>query len=839
MKGNQKNHANNKLLSEYEFRKEMQHLEESIKEAGGNYDNFLKKGFADLLYNKLGVCGGAYVFANKADNRLVYLHNKKSQPDLKNTYDTFIEIPYSYYEYDDDNYKEDPEKVEKANRIQVVLDAMYIGPNYSQPLMDKNVSSPKFYLNLPHIISPQDFKRLLPFEQNLAKRRSIKFIHCTVGEVIFNLFTWRFLVRHAQIRGLHDDQSRINLKDKYVDFSQPVEEDTHDFWEEVSDMEGLPESDWLKDLDDRFDHEYIREAWTEIEEEIDKKPLLNPKGYTSYEEYRLLGLVDNQEVVTQEFLALVRYVIHIAQEHLGWKEDFLSLGKISEAQKANSNKVVSNEHALYNLYTLERELDVHFQEILGQKEKPKLRLNSIRESYDIAECLNRVVRGYLFNSIAEVKNKQSEKIAVLIKQLHTKCRFPILPYFYQIAAGDSHRPLEHLVFSVWHSQENPIEIRLANEEVKKETAVAFVLLSIKPIWQIDPGINFIKNGKGVHCHSKLSDEAYIRLFRIYEFFRFLAQPIIDSVFYGKLIKSKLEKDYFLGYLAAFSHELSKVTDNIFEYSNVPVETFFGAKTDEVIQNVRKVFADSLFKQFNEQNIKKWRIIPNPDRFLIWSNTLRVWTGRRGNQIFEIAEDANLQDILNLCNDYSLKMYVGSLFRNIGGIRMLKDVIDYSQAFDRKIDEESRSKNFTYTISKESIKGLKLQGIQFDKDTVISRQNAFLRILLACITNIYEHAKGDFSLEVDYKKGYTGELQFVFLNPCKKKPKNKTNPSLGTEPVLTTCLTYLGGRLEKFEEVSKVEELENYKTNWKKKLHLNKDLGLWETRFCFPMKQIFV
>ncbi|GJM31025.1 MAG: hypothetical protein DHS20C18_00260 [Saprospiraceae bacterium] len=822
-------------LSEYEFCKMKQKLEEAIQKADGNFEGFLKNkdyDFDQFVYRDLGICGGAYVFADAAKNQLVYLHNKSIQTGLAKEYNgiPFIEIPYNYYEYDQVFYGAHQEQIKEARKFHELLDAMYIGPRDRQPLKSPNLPSPEFYLNLPHLSSEDKLNKLLPFERHLSKNK-FEVIYCTVGEVLFNLSTWRMLVRHAQLRGLNKPDSVINFDDEYVDYAYK-----YDFWEEVLKHSSLPETQWLKDMEiKKFSRFKLFPIWKEIKKFIDEDPVKSPEGYSSYDEYSRLGMVDSKGILTRDFLSLVRYAIHVAEVHLEWEAyniDNYHL-PLATVEKDRSKKVTSNEHVLSNLYILERRLDIYFQETESPHRDYIPYLDLVRTEYSIAECLNRVIRGYLSKMST---SKEKEKIVNLLTALHQQCRFPILPYFYELAAGEYHQPKEHLVFCIWHSNQNKIPLRLANGEEKEDSSVGFVLLTLSPIWRIDKKAHFIKDGRSIHCYKELSELAYCRLFRIYDFFRFLARPIIDTVFYSRLIKKAIERDYFRDYINAFSHELSKVTDNIFELSNLSIEELFKDKTDRVLSFAKTMIPEGL--SVSNETLKKWRIIPFVDRFQTWSYTLRVWSGRRGRQVFDISEDATFHEILEKCMELSCQMRVGEFFLRAERVTSLKNIIEYDRTF-RELYEHEKEKNKIHLEMPREIANLKL--IKSDKDDIIFAQNALLRLLLAAITNILEHTTGDFHLKADWapqKVEGSPCLRLVLVNSCEAR-EEKPKKSLGTKPVISTCLNFIKGDLENFGLFEDNSDTQNRKEFWVKKLKLDiKKDDLWETSFRFPIKNIF-
>jgi len=837
-------------ISEFQFNKLLQKLEELIHRDIGPekrdpekertfYAEFLETHFSEFVYGNLGVCGGAYVLADKANNQLVSIYNKDIQERLTSAYPElpFIQVPYVAYQYDKVNYTE--KDIEEATKYRHLIDAMFIGARDRQILYHKERPSPEFYLHLPHNRTAEETSKLLPFEKYLSED-GLEVIYCTVGEVLFYLYAWRYLVRLAQLRGIN---GILKQEDAYLDYNNEGEE--HDFWTKVIRIAGLPESDW-EILLIKNQHNWkkfnIKDIWDELKRDIDQAPFRSELGYTFDHEYALMGLIDDKEMMTREFLALVRYTIHVAETRLGWEAYHMDQYSLPITQVEPGNTLITSDaHALSNLYIAERRLDIYMEDPERPHQNYYPRLEKLRYDYSIDECINRAIRQFLLGSIS--KSTRQAPISQLLSKLHQKARFPILPYFYELAASKTHFPKEHLVFCVWRTTEKDTtcDIRINNQD-KKETSVTFSLLTLKPIWQVYPKVDFIKGGKSIHYMDKLSEVAYNRLFRIYTFFRFLARPVVDGGFYSGLIKKSNERTYFQDYISAFSHEVSKITDNIFEKSNIQIADLF-RKNPHILEDMHKALPHE--EEFEFENVKDWRIIPHPSIFKTWASLLRVWSGRRGSQLFDLPEDATLKEILDECNILSLKSYVGAHFLNDEKYETMDAIILYKKKFDQKIREEGSRKSMEYYDPKTSglIKGIKM--IKGNSDEIIFSQNTFLRLLLAVITNIYEHSAAKFFLKVRLQRTLLNEfhLEFIFVNPYEKDKDQSRPKSLGTKPVITSCLQYLKSDLVHFNfDNFKDDPLGNSsKDKWLNEVFKGldtKQFELWETRFRIPLNNIF-
>ncbi|MEK7254030.1 MAG: hypothetical protein AAB316_04745, partial [Bacteroidota bacterium] len=258
-------------------------LEESRK-SGSRFENFLdRKGFNDFIYNHLGICGGAFVFADKAKDRLLYLHRREYQSKIESQFPEipFIEIPYnySYQEGEIPNWK-DTDWMPYRD----MMDAMFIGTRDMQSFMTDDPSAvPEFY---HHLYNPTEnmeaFKKRLPFEQKLSLN-GFKIIFCTVGEVLFYLYAWRLLFREVQLKGLQGVMEAGNDETEY--------REKHDFWKSVS-SSNLPEAEWKFMLENHLPAQSIRQTWDAVTDELDSAPLHQKKPYSFFpDEYVRLGII--------------------------------------------------------------------------------------------------------------------------------------------------------------------------------------------------------------------------------------------------------------------------------------------------------------------------------------------------------------------------------------------------------------------------------------------------------------------------------------------------------------------------------------------------------------------
>lgn len=847
-------------LTEYQFWKIKQKLQEALHK--GNpyvYQNIFgikpkgeeekekytfesKYDFSSALYLDMGLYSGAFAIADKAGDRLIVQYNRKYQ---KDEYEDipFIEIPtrYNYPIYD---------TIKQSDALRKVLDAMYISIRQAQSLKERTENSPEFYHYMPNLIDEKAQKSLPLFEKAMSKD-GFKFVYCTVGEVLFHLYAWRMLVRQIQVEGI---EHKVDIKkDNFENFNI----NNYDFWEEVSGTH-LPEDDWIKKLRTKFKDQVVITSNGEkipLENEWDKykENVYDNRNYNGtfrmIEEYERMGLIkkerDGTTIFTREFLEFVRYTIHVAQKKLGWDiEEIAALhGKKKSKQKDN---------ILRSLYRIERRLDIYYSE---PKKIPKFREDSgeIHSLYPtienleeyivikgkgkiqhiIEECFRIIAKHYLLQDEDGVL-QSDVSVKELLKRLHQRCRFPIIPYYFDLAVGVEHHPREHLVFCLWDSKDNPpIELESDNGTTE-ESGVIFVSLTINPIWKIKSEYHLMKNGKSIHCTAALSEESYIRIHRLYDFFRMLATPIVDKVFYGNLIKKAQEYDILEREIAAFNHELSKITANIFNASLFNLdELYIGENHSEILNQLASKV--KLPHKFTPEQVKKWAVIPNRTRFDVWAHIFKLWAGDNRSLILDFGgkHSNKLGEIIDICSKYGKQMHTASSVKNAAKEESTMGFREYEEFFDEEMEnlfDCIKSEDRETQRILEEFHLLAGNSNNLEQKESVNHKNAFLRTLIANFVNINEHCNGDYKLIISQQD--EDLLEFTFLNKYRPKFRHIEEKSRGTRPVIESCLKLIEGdsRLKCFKRVD---------SNERNRQNLRVEDGeyVWKTQFIVNISKI--
>ncbi len=813
-------------LSETRFWLMKQKIEEKIIEASRGEDKWAytrivkdSNVMKELIYSHLGICGASYVVADKEEDKIHYFHSKELQPYLMQKFSNlpFVEIPYDW-RYQSKGVKTIAKDYDEYHYL---VDAMFIQVRNEQNLISRDRPSPDFYRHLPRTKSPSR-RYLLPFEGKLAE--TFKMIYCTSGEILFFMYAWRLLVRIIQEKGFTEE---LEMDLSYETFANGG--NRYNFWEEVAKAKNYIGNSWYEGLlnQSKTNAEYIEKGiegtWNKLLKEVDHYPIENMS-----EEYKRLGLVKGNErqSATAELVSLLDYALHIAENFLGWK--YKKNEHIEYETHHWQKRTLTKQGILSYLHKLYEELDLRSQVLEEDRtfnnnsKTEQLSFETIINDYQLDYCLQKIVKSFLLQIVRKLDVTRASIKDILYK-LHLESRFPILPYYYTLAAGNSHFPKEHVVYCLWNSKNHEVNIKLSDEEEAiKESGVVFIHFTLSPIWQLNPRFNFMRNRKTKRRYSYLSEENYNRLFRMFSIFNSLAKPIVEKLYYGKIFSHSLGNKSTLSFMESFSHEVKKGVTNIFDLSNLTLEEMFGDQADEVLEFITaKMPADSKLAP------RLWKIIPYPKKMEIWRTQLLIWAGFHGENIIKL-KNFDLKSIIEKCNELAVELHSG---RSI-----LADVIgndQYKKSFEARIKKVQESGATLIFTSPE------LEILTFSKKknlavNVIFLQNAFIRSFLAALVNVYQHTIGKFTIEVSKKNDFN--LSVVIYNPFDTEIKPKTH--VGTEKVLEICLNNLKGELNVFKELNEKDwkghsmNAQNYFTQF------NKGTRFWITQFSIPLDQMF-
>lgn len=746
-----------------------------------------------LIHEHFGICGASFTIADKVNNQLLYYYGTDNQ-DIDNSDELpFVSIPYKWAIIDQSIAAKDYEQ--KYYRL---IDAFNIQVRDQQKIIDEDKISPDFYRHICYLEEGTNEaierdKLLLPFEKELA--RDYKLIYCTTGEILFYTYAWRLLHKIVSERGFAEDSV---LTSEYESFGQSKQ---FDFWTQIkSNFPNYVGLQWLEGIRRRsIKKKGMTEALDELLIEVDGQEKITLEYL-----YNLLGL-SREGLVTPELQSLIDYCIHIARSYLGWTYEntrqklFLYSHDLVEGELTKEGMLFYLEQAFSDIderFQRNAEIDHSFDRL----EKAKLpSLMDFNEKYAIDQCIQRVIKEFLIE-IGEGSNAKSTTLKRAFLKVHEKVRFPILPYFYILAIGEFHHPKEHLVYCAWNSMDHPVEIGVGNGRIVNEPGVAFVHLTIFPIWKLNNRLNFIRNRKRIHLYPHLSEENYTRLFRIFSLLSSMIKPVVDKIFYNNLIKKNIRTESEDDFMEAFEHEVSKITNNIFTQSNTTLQKLFPENLKELTAFLRKYIPiEGEYQEIIDPS--SWLIIPNSNRFLSWEKYLTLWGGRNRVPILDM-KNHSLREILEKCLEYSGQIYVSGQMNGMQGFEKgIDKVIKYEKDFRERLKSTISQKKINIQINGEDslkLKSAKGNVIGKEKDEQLHLYNSFIRLMIAIFTNTYEHSISESTLLLTYDENFTNLSLVNLFDPLVSLELDPSKSHLGTKQVLRYCIKALDGQILSFK-----------------------------------------
>jgi len=532
---------------------------------------FKSEDYGEFQIKDLGVLAGGFGLSHNRRQNFILLQSTAItavdlEPDLRG-----VDIPH-------------PSMKEREKDF---VDYLFIGRAREQPLSSYNehVFAPEFYWHLARAYKDGLEDEMCPFPESeldrfLHQQKSrLPYLYCPVGEVLFFLFAWRLLFRHAQFAG---DGSTV-LEESTVTADPDNTFVPTDVWQESKwPSDSRPENDWLAALNwlkervqkpgkslvvrhgDETDkarflkfRENVLEEWNRWNGLLDLKPgSYWVAGHPWLSDWFNLGLVDHDDLdglprvlhnrgdnrekpigpvaaiasarPTPALLSMVQFASRALRAGLDPKSPtFLGI---------DSKEYIDD---LYNMEGCERLIWA----FLKSDSLSTLGEGTYGEE-PFGNCFLALDRSLRRTALALLRSRaRSGKPVDLISTLHQFARFPIIPFFYWTVMD--RKPKEHFVFPICESWQFSVEVKVPkhrSDGTIVPTTVALpatglCLLGIEPLKE-PKGSAFVNPSPGGDNDQAAAylDQLHTRLFFIASFFSRIGRPFIDSAYYGTLVR---------------------------------------------------------------------------------------------------------------------------------------------------------------------------------------------------------------------------------------------------------------------------------------------------------------
>ncbi len=617
----------------------------------------------------------------------------------RNLQDEDKTLPYHDFPF---FYNQEQKEDEINSLKRTITDLMFIGKRKVQKVENKKIDeAPEFLLNLPpNSILKED--HLQSFEKTLRKTNNYFF--CNPGEVLFFQYIWFWLMRNVQFFGFFEKIDYLHqVKDFSNRFSIKSIFDNH-YWSQIEDKYECPEKDIASEFhrlisDNIEKSEEVENLWLKTQKELNKITLTD---YSFLDDWRFLGLSKNDYFYKKNLKELEIFVNHL-------------------------NK-------LYN--------------------RNELTIDKNENKSSIHKQIIDTAISYLCE-----KNSCSPEIKTfdLLKLLHEKVRFPLIPFFFMTYFSDNKVPLIHFVFSVYNSNNYKYNL-LTNNGKRVLNSGVFALIALKPIWTLDSysHLNTIEEDAENKSKNELSEVEIKRLNIIQIIFQHLSKGLIEYGFIEKLIISKIKTEATKSAVAAImarnlshnigSHVLSYLKSYIRSIPNTINEKFLLElqKLNNLSEPIYELKLTKEYKKLikiNEVDLDDSMEAP----FLLGLGRFINYIQERQDFIATIATDyipyystINCKDFIydELNYDYKIERHKEKNKYKVENI--LLDRIAYSEGFDReKIAINFRKFN---GLDKNHQDLESLREINFDLPGGIIGRQAIFSIIENIIRNTAKHGK---------------------------------------------------------------------------------------------------
>lgn len=427
------------------------------------------------------------------------------------------------------------QKVEKNKKYMValeqIIDHMFLCWRLAEtirPTDDKRWHPPEYLYDLPIINFPESqFLMIHPNEQQLhpierSLRAKFGCHYCSIGETTFYMYAWRLFLRLIWLYGPsatfpNDDVKILAKSEPNTGYSSNYIWDSK-VWTDHNSRE----RQWVNYIHEHNLEE--NEAWQRGTQELQEKGVLQEPWRSDWEAMLLVDWIDQTKAIRGKTIKpLLRYAEFVAE-------------------KLGDRKVSKKLHDYHKYIISERGTELTIDQVCL-----------------IDSLLKKVVYKY-FVRYTSTSSSLECNVVSLLKILHATVRFPVLPYFYWIAADRN--PRAHLVIPVWTSNIDTVNLpviapNLVDEEIKpSETTVNTGVMGVAVL-----GVHPLENLDWTWQDSRPT-ECYDRLALLRQYYDMFAAYIADDWFYMRSMQRDIRR------IANLSHDLKNPITQIKLYSEV-------------------------------------------------------------------------------------------------------------------------------------------------------------------------------------------------------------------------------------------------------------------------------
>ena len=480
------------IISEVEYQKYLEAIDIDIQKLSDeNIFLLLKEKYFDFIHNKLGIrVSGFMVYDIHLNKHILY-----QNPLIDDNGSFYPQFPY---------------KINKG-KYEEIIDLAFLG-NRDKDYRNDDNDVPEFHnffhdKDKIHPINKKIMHEFWDLNSNpKTNQKVISKFHRPTGEILFFLYAWRYLVRLS---------SKLDLKTSINSFE--------DFFYTTFSAPKISREDWFI-VTTGFDFSDLFEKFlNRLSDKISK--LQTPK------EIENLKIIKGRTVLA--FLEYQQYEYNVVEstEFIDKEWDTLGINPYLPRARLSLHSLLKYAVKMAN-YSGESNKSTERKKVIRVLKNAIKSINNANyEDIDQEEIHHSLAS--IFYSFFTVEGKSYENL--IAEKLLKTVQFPIFPYFLEIFfdtnIDDSnrsrwHSPKEHLVFPIWYSKSEIIEM----DKKQASRYVAYVLLSMEPVWSFTERFACFDNLK-IH---------ELNILRIKTLFQVINKTLVENGFYEMVVKKQLQ-----------------------------------------------------------------------------------------------------------------------------------------------------------------------------------------------------------------------------------------------------------------------------------------------------------
>jgi hypothetical protein len=365
----------------------------------------------------------------------------------------------------------------------------------------------------------------------------------------------------------------------------------------------------------------------------------------------------------------------------------------------------------------------------------------------------------------------------LLRDLHYKARFPIIPYLLLTIAYEFE--IQQCIVPLLNSVEFPVGVLIPGADGKLE------------LTEIPCSVVFLAT-----VNARVFNEEELPAWTL--LLRQAAEPFIDTVFYGSIQRRHIETATYGEFFRSITHELNGLNDRLTDRWLHPISDCFDLTEGE--NKEPAPFGSIAVAPDTREAVLKFRVVTNPALYGAASRHYALWTSSNWLNIMGIADDMLFDDVLRcVIRVAGESHFIRRQFTQIGRdvMRTPKGIARWENA--RRTDSEKNATRLVEGLTYERMHDVRWMATRETMQvgtglTMREQAQIFCRLFVAICTNSLKNAEPEQPIHT--RCAYDRNSKVLTLtqrNPCNFVPGPPKSD--GTSSVLSFLIQSLNGRTD--------------------------------------------